>query len=190
MITRQSQKGRSLPPSQICGVGVFYRGETTLYITPKALHIRLWGEWWDRYGPHIDFEPFVAALPETMHGWFHEMLRYARESGVATKLVDQLLGPDGPFVKTSLLQSASGAEVFSALAEANPNRGLECLEATIAKESTEELRANTAARRQLVWALERIAMWRPLFTAQQEYWHDWASQKTSHALLTMLRASL
>ncbi|MBZ2184511.1 MAG: ATP-binding protein [Bryobacter sp.] len=140
------------------------QGETTLYITPKALHIKLWGEWWELYGPHIDFAPFVDALPVTMRGWFYDMLRYARESGVATKLVNELLGPEGPFVKTSLLKSSSGAEVFNVLAEANPSRGLDCLDATIGKESIDALRENTDGRRHIVWALERMAMWRPLFT--------------------------
>jgi hypothetical protein len=139
------------------------QGETTLYITPKALHIWLWGEWWELYGPHIDVEPFVEALPDTLRGWFFDMLRYAQQSGVATKLVEQLLGPNGPFVNTSLLNSASGAEVFNILAEANPTRGLECLESTLGKESLDVLRDNTDGRRHVVWALERMAMWRPLF---------------------------
>ncbi len=139
------------------------QGDATLYITPKALHIKLWGEWWDQYGSHIEFESFVDALPPSLRRWFYDMFRYAKESGVATKLVENLLGPDGPFVKTSLLSSASGVEVFNVLAEANPEGGLDCLEATIGKESLEDLRKNTTARRHIVWALERIAMWQPLF---------------------------
>jgi hypothetical protein len=140
-----------------------FQGDTTLYITPKALHIKLWGEWWETYGPHVKFDTIVETLPTTMRGWFFEMFRYAQESGVATALVAQLLGPAGPFVQTSLLQSTSGAEVFDVLAEGNPARGLECLEATIGKESLDQLRENTAARRHVVWALERMAMWRTLF---------------------------
>lgn len=139
------------------------QGDTTLYITPKALHIKLWGEWWEVYGDLVDFAALLSELPETLRGWFMEMFRYARESAVAGRIVDELLGPNGPFVTTSILDSARGAEVFSVLAEANPESALACLERVLGELSIDDLRAATENRRHLVWSLQRIAVWRALF---------------------------
>lgn len=39
------------------------QGEFTLYITPKALHVKLWTDWWDIFGNSFDFEKFSNELP-------------------------------------------------------------------------------------------------------------------------------
>ena len=55
------------------------QGGSTLYITPKALHIKLWVEWWEIYGTSFDFEAFTQNLPpqSKLIEWFHEMFQYA-----------------------------------------------------------------------------------------------------------------
>jgi len=158
------------------------QGDATLYITPKALHIKLWGEWWDAYGEMVDFEALVNGLPDTLRKWFFEMFRYAKESAVAGRIVERLLGPDGPFVTTSLLNSASGAEVFSALAEANPERALRCLEQTIGQQSFPELIAATESRRYLVWSLERVAIWRAHFARAAQLLERLALAENEHRI--------
>lgn len=79
------------------------QGESTLYITPKALHIRMWVEWWDNYGKGFNLEEFLKDIPENspMRGWFYEMFKYARESGVALGVVKKLLEEDGLFQNES-----------------------------------------------------------------------------------------
>ncbi|RLA96135.1 MAG: hypothetical protein DRG83_17750, partial [Deltaproteobacteria bacterium] len=42
------------------------QGEYTLYITPKALHIKLWSDWWNTYGEGVEFEEFVKGLPDSL----------------------------------------------------------------------------------------------------------------------------
>jgi hypothetical protein len=73
------------------------QGEYTLYITPKALHIRLWVEWWETYGRTFDLTTFYQGLSAKLIEWFQEMFRYAESSRAAAEIVKELLGPGGPF---------------------------------------------------------------------------------------------
>ena len=73
------------------------QGEVTLYITPKLLHIKLWTEWWDIYGRGFDLEEFIQDLTPKLFEWFCEMFKYAAESEAASRIVEDLLGPNGPF---------------------------------------------------------------------------------------------
>jgi hypothetical protein len=67
-------------------------------------------------------------------------------------------------MKINYLKTEQGARLFLALTEADPELALECLKRTIGKWSKEELLAFTTGRREVVWALERIAIWKDLFT--------------------------
>jgi hypothetical protein len=73
------------------------QGENTLYITPKALHIKLWTDWWETYGHAVSPIEFLTDLPPTLAEWFNEMFKYARGSRTASKIVRQLLSGDGLF---------------------------------------------------------------------------------------------
>ena len=138
------------------------QGETTLYITPDVLHIRLWCEWWDTYGL-TDIFGLVSRLPFELREGFFEMFRYARESEVASSTVKRLLGPGGPFWDRELLQTELGGSFFYALTEANPRSALRCLENSIPNWSLERILQFTGGRRQTIEALQRICVWRQLF---------------------------
>ncbi len=161
------------------------QGENTLYITPKALHVKLWTEWWETYGGDFSLVEFQG-LSSTLRSWFYEMFEFARESAAANRIVRELLGESGPLRDFNALNSEERSSFFLALANANPNAALNCLEATIRGRPIEELRAFEAGRRNIVWALERIAMWRECFTgaaklllslgeAENESWSNNAS---------------
>jgi len=139
------------------------QGESTLYITPKALHIYLWKEWWKTYGKGFDFQVFSKELPDSLIEWFYEMFKYAAESKAASKIVEKLLGADGPFRTDNYLKTRLGSDFFLALTEANPRAALKCLQATIGIWSKEELQKFGEGRRNVVWSLERIAVWKDLF---------------------------
>jgi len=138
------------------------QGETTLYITPDVLHIRLWSEWWDTYGL-ADIIDFVNRLQFGLREGFFEMFRYARESEVASSTVERLLGPGGPFWDTELLQTELGGTFFLALTEANPPATLRCLENSIPNWGLEQILQFTSGRRQTIEALQLICVWRGLF---------------------------
>ena len=140
-------------------------GDYTLAITPKALQIKLWIEWWDIYGRTFDLDEFIKDFPcdSKLVEWFFEMFSYASESGVALSAVKDLLGPNGPFQQTNYFQIDLGSRFFLALTEANPKSAVECLKHTIGKWDKDTLLLFRTGRRNVVEALKRIAVWRDLF---------------------------
>ena len=139
------------------------QGEFTLYITPKALHIKLWTEWWETYGWPFNLEEFTQDLTPKLVEWFYEMFQYAAESEAASKIVKDLLGPDGPFQEDEYLKTRLGSRFFSALTEADPKAALRCLMRTLGTWDKETLLQFTGGRRDVIWALEKIAIWRDSF---------------------------
>lgn len=139
------------------------QGEFTLYITPKALHIKLWTEWWEIYGRLFNLEEFTQGLKSELVEWFYEMFQYAAESEAASRIVTDLLGPNGPFQDDEYLKTRLGSRFFSALTEADPKSALRCLMRTLGTWDKETLLQFTGGRRDVIWALEKIAVWRDLF---------------------------
>ena len=136
------------------------QGEFTLAITPKALHIKLWTEWWDIYGRTFDLDEFIQDIPcdSKLIEWFYEMFSYASRSGVALSAVNDLLGPNGPFQQRNYLQTSLGGPFFLALAEAALEAALECLKKTIGIWDEETL-TQFVGRTYVILALEKIAVW-------------------------------
>ena len=164
------------------------QGGSTLYITPKALHIKLWVEWWRVYGDSFDLETFRQDLPpeSKLIEWFHEMFQYAAESESASRIVKNLLGPNGPFQDGEYLDTRLGSRFFLALTEADPKAALKCLMQTVGNWDRDALLQFTTGRRDVIWALEKIAMKRDLFVdaarlllalgeAENETWSNNAS---------------
>lgn len=139
------------------------QGETTLYITPKLLHVWLWVDWWNHHGNGFDLEEFAKDLKGNLLPWFLEMFRYAEQSQVARKVVSNLLGPNGPFQDKGFLGSRLGGDFFLALTDADPKQALACLQRTVGTWSRDELLEFRDGRRGVIWALEKIAIWNDLF---------------------------
>ncbi len=141
------------------------QGYNTLYITPKALQIKLWVDWWQIYGNSFDYETFIKDFPpkSKLIEWFNEMFRYAAESEPAEKIVRELLGPDGPFQNTDFLNTKLGSSFFLSLTEADPKSALKCLIRTIGTWDKDFLLEFREGRRNVVWALEKMAMHKDLF---------------------------
>ena len=139
------------------------QGEFTLYITPKALHIKLWTQWWERHHRLFKLEVFTQGLPKELFECFCEMFQYAAESEAASRIVEDLLGPNGPFHNDANLKTRLGSRFFLALTEANPKSALRCLMRIMKTWNKEDFLHFTEGRREVVWALERIAMHRDLF---------------------------
>ena len=140
------------------------QGENTLYITPKLLQIKLWIDWWRIYGASFEYESFVEGLSPKLVDWFNEMFEYAASSEAASRIVQELLGEDGPFQKDSYLATQLGGRFFLALTKADPQSALKCLKKTIGTWSKTDLSNFTNSRREVVWALEGLAIHRELFS--------------------------
>ena len=139
------------------------QGENTLCVTPRALHLWLWREWWNTYGDSFDYMEFSKQLPPQLLEWFNDMFRYAYGSPATSKVVEHLLGPSGPFKDGNFLQTEVGGHFFLRLSEADPKAALAYLKRTIGTWEKERLLEFTEGRREVVWALENIAVWKELF---------------------------
>ena len=139
------------------------QGEFMLYITPKALHIKLWTQWWEIHRTTFSLEEFTQDIGPELVECFYDMFVYAAESEVASRVVKELLGPNGLFRDNEYLKTRLGSRFFLALAEADPDSALKCLMQTIGTWDKNTLLHFTEGRRNVVWALEKIAIWRRLF---------------------------
>jgi hypothetical protein len=134
------------------------QGSRTLFFVPKALHIYLWKQFWTRYGRGFDFVSTFETMPPSLHAWFLNKFRFAGGKDTAF-VVEEILNPDGVFSSRDMLTSATGSRFLSTLAEANPAAVLRLLENTIGKWSDTELLEFKSDRQNIVWAIEKIAVW-------------------------------
>lgn len=134
------------------------QGSRTLFFVPKALHIYLWKQFWERYGRGFDFTQTFNAMPASLHAWFMNMFKFAGDAATA-HVIDDILRPDGFFSGRAAVTSAKGSGFLSILAEASPAAVLRLLEATIGMWTDQELLEFKEDRQNLVWTLEKIAVW-------------------------------
>lgn len=138
------------------------QGDNTYYITPKPLQVKLWIEWWEKYSGSVKISDFFTLSQSLVEG-FHQMFRFAQESETAMKTVETLLGEKGPFADGKIFHEEKNASFFLTLTEAAPAKALERLEETIGNWTKEDIATFTSGRREIIYALERIAIWKELF---------------------------
>lgn len=139
------------------------QGKRTLFIVPKALHIYLWISYWDTYGRGFDFQTFFDSVPTQLQHWFLQLFIYGHASPVAQDIVANILSPTGPFSSRDFVESEAGCRFLNYLAEADPGSALGTIERTIGSWSRDELKQWTEGRQNIVWTLEKIAVWREHF---------------------------
>lgn len=144
------------------------QGTTTLYITPRLLHIHVNREFWKAYGSGFDIAQAWKEMPKDLWRWFVSMLRYAHTSQEATKAVERLLGPKGIFPTAKFPDQQPHGQLMMMIAETNPKEALRCLQRTIGKATPAQLHALRAARQQIVWTLGLLAVWEECFNASAE----------------------
>jgi len=141
------------------------QGKRTLFIVPKALHVYLWLGYWEHYGRGFNFHAFFAQVPADLRKWFLELFIYAHAAPIANQIVEQILSPkSGPFSDEAFLASESGARFLNYLAEANPSATVSLLEATYGKWPLDKLRGWETGRQNIVWALEKLSVWKSTFS--------------------------
>lgn len=144
------------------------QGATTLYLTPRLLHIHLYREFWRLYGSDIDIAATLRDMPQQMWDWFVQMLRYAHECAPAEKAIDRLLGHNDVFKSGQFPDTQHNGRLIAALAETSPQRTLRCLRRTIGEMEVAALKQVTESRQCLVWALEKLAVWEDCFASAAE----------------------
>ena len=103
-------------------------------------------------------------MPESLSKWFMQLFIYAHGSSVATQVVKQILSlKDGPFSRHEFLISQRNKLLECACRGRYLHGTLSLLEATIGTWSREQLHKWNTGRQQIVWALEKIAVWEDTF---------------------------
>jgi hypothetical protein len=136
------------------------QGKRTLFIVPTALHIYLWIDYWKSHGRGFDFQAFLDHIPSQLQHWFLQLFIYAHASPVAGNVVRNILSPQGPFSQHDFLVSKAGTRFLNYLAEADSAATLAVIERTVGTWPYEELKLWQTGRQDIVWALEKIAVWR------------------------------
>jgi hypothetical protein len=139
------------------------QGKRTLFIVPMALHVYLWVDYWNSYGRGFDFQAFLDHIPSQLRHWFLQLFIYAHASPVAGNVVRKLLSSEGPFTEHDFLVSTAGTRFLSYLAEADPGATLAVIDRTFGTWPHEKLKRWETGRQDIVWALEKIAVWREHF---------------------------
>lgn len=112
------------------------QGASTLYITPKLLHIHMWVEWWSRYTP--DMAPGAGqidggegegagAVSGRLLQRYLDMFRYAKESPMSAKIVRDMMRPGGLLDSDGLLGRSLGSDFFLSLGPIDPASALACI---------------------------------------------------------------
>jgi len=143
------------------------QGEYYIYVTPFLLAVHLLREWWKTYGDSANLEDLIKSIPKDfrrdMFNRFTSRFPFITSAEHGRNLVQQLLSEEGVFSDGSFLRTEIGAMFFSRLTEADPELALNRLKRTIGTWSKEQLLRFETGRREIVWALEKIAVWRELF---------------------------
>lgn len=144
------------------------QGQNYIYVTPFMLRVYLLRGWWESHGfTNESFKQFVESIPEAFRTdllrRFFDQLPYIATSEKGKEFAKVILGSEGLFSDGSLLKTQFGGDFFLSLTEADPESALLCLQSTIGTWSKDELLAFKEGRRETVWALEKIAVWKELF---------------------------
>lgn len=143
------------------------QGHSTLYITPKILHIYFWTQWWEEYGSNGLLDLDDLSISEDYNDgnmlfvWYCEMFEYAKESSHVSKIVAEIFN-NPIFENDKILKNHLAALFFSILSKIDPLSSLNHLDKTIGVKSREELLAITT-RREIVWSLERLSKFKKYF---------------------------
>jgi hypothetical protein len=139
------------------------QGSTTLYISPRLLHLYLLREFWENHGRGLDLTRMLQCMPPQLWKWFVEMLRFAHTSDVAAKAVDRLLSDDGIIDIARFPLKPEHGRLLRALAETNPRSTLRCIQRTINAMDEVRLHGSSGMFQELVWTLELLAVWEECF---------------------------
>jgi hypothetical protein len=139
------------------------QGDNFLYITPKALHIKLWTDWWKQQGASLNVDQLVKELTPHMRQWFGEMIEYAEAAPISKQVIGDLLGPQGLYANSDWLNTKDGSRFFFNLSVANPPAAIRLLERTIGKMDREALLRFEDGRRSVIWALGSLALYDDMF---------------------------
>lgn len=140
------------------------QGEHTLYISPKALHIWLWGKCWELYGATLDFEDLVNNhLSEMLSVWFIDMFEYAPNSDAAKSILKKLFDKQDASPKSNFIKSGSGSTLFRLWASVEQRKALEYIEEVFGSWHDNRLAGFAYGECNIIYGLKTIVFESELF---------------------------
>ncbi len=124
-------------------------------VTPKPLAILLAAQWWDGTREQRQKE-LIDSIPDGMIEKFCEQVKKLDFSPKVKSLTESLCGPQGLFGQAETILSNRGSIFFRAFVEVNPEATSRSLYRVLSTLSNEEILLISDARRNLVWALEKL----------------------------------
>ncbi|TXI75328.1 MAG: hypothetical protein E6Q43_03645 [Dokdonella sp.] len=150
--------------------GAVTRYGRLIQVRPRPLAIRLAADWWDRCPPERAAEIVGLQFPTALADAFCERIRMLDFVPALSGIAENLCGKSGPFGQAKVLSSDLGSQLFRAIAEVNPVRAAAALDYAFGKWSSAQLRTlEGTPRRNLVWALEKLAFREATFSRAAQF---------------------
>lgn len=150
--------------------GAVTRYGRVIQVRPRPLAIRLAADWWERCPPERAVEIIGLRFPPALADAFCERVRMLDFVPALSTISGQLCGKSGPFGQAKVLSSDLGSQLFRAIAEVNPVHAVAALDYAFGESITTELQTlNGTPRRNLVWALEKLAFREDTFSRAAQF---------------------
>lgn len=133
--------------------------EHTLYISPKILHIWLYGKFWEEVSRKELILEKLQEFPTSLKIWFGDMFEYAKNALLSVDIPKEFLDK---FEYDDFLNKER-SDFFLKLTKANPKEALTTLIKIFQNLTKEQVLNITAGRMSLVWALQYILFDKELF---------------------------
>jgi hypothetical protein len=143
--------------------GVIQKRGDFIQVQPKPLAIRLAAEKWKRIPPDEARELFQKHMPAGLTEALCDQLAKLDFLREARDVAGRLCERTGPFGRLEVLNTESGSRCFRSITEANPEAAMATLVRELGPLSEVDLRRVGPGRRNLVWALEKLAFRRETF---------------------------
>lgn len=150
--------------------GAVTRYGRVVQVRPAPLAIRLAADWWGRCSPERAAQIVGMEFPAQLAESFCSRLRMLDFVPSLVELCEQFCGPQGPFGQAKVLSSELGSRLFRAIVEVNPVAGTHALNTAFAGwDATQLHELRNQARRNIVWALERLVFRAQTFSTAVEF---------------------
>jgi hypothetical protein len=138
------------------------QGEYYLSLKPLPLATYLLQSYWRAHGDR--FGSVFEEMPEEMVDRFGERIPYMNAFESGREWVADILGPRGWFDEDAVFYSPIGSRLFLKFTEASAEDALDAASRFLESKSADELQEFSGkGRRNMVWALQRMAVWENLF---------------------------
>lgn len=150
--------------------GAVTRYGRVIQVRPRPLAIRLAADWWEKCPPERAVEIVGLHFPPALADAFCERLRMLDFVPALSGIAETLCGKSGPFGQAKVLSSDLGSQLFRAIVEVNPVRAAAALDYAFGEWTSDQLRTlEGTPRRNLVWAMEKLAFREATFSRAAQF---------------------